>query len=102
MIENLRHPSGEHAHKESHQFVLCLRDSCAFVLDDGWAREGVVLDSPLVGLQIPPRVWRTNYKFTSDAVMLALASNRYLADDYIRDYEEFLRFVKRDSRGSAP
>lgn len=97
-----REVRGAHAHKESHQFVLCLRGSCAFVLDDGSAREEVVLDSPLVGLHIPPRVWRTNYKFTSNAVMLALASDLYLADDYIRDYEEFLRFVKGDSRGSAP
>lgn len=84
---------GQHAHKELHEFLVCLKGSCAVVLDDGRARDEVVLDTPEIGLHLPPMVWGTQYRFSGDAVMLVLASDIYRDDDYIRDYDEYLRAI---------
>lgn len=86
---------GEHAHHECHQFVVCLRGSCAVTLDDGSHREEVLLDSQTIGLYLPPLVWSALYHYTPDAVLLVLASHPYSAADYIRDYDAFLRLVAR-------
>jgi len=86
---------GEHAHRECHQFLVCLRGSCAVTLDDGRAREEVLLDSPTLGLYLPPLLWSALYHYTPDAVLLVLASHIYAAEDYIRDYDEFLRTTSR-------
>jgi len=85
---------GQHAHKELHEFLVCLKGSCVIALDDGQTREEVVLDTPEIGLHLPPRVWRSQYRYTSDAIMLVLASDIYRADDYIRDYDEYIGLVK--------
>lgn len=81
---------GEHAHKKLHQFLICIKGSCSVVVDDGQNREEVRLDTPGVGLHIPPMVWAVQYKYTGDAVLLVLASDIYDAADYIRDYDNFL------------
>jgi hypothetical protein len=64
------------------------------VLDDSNFKQEVVLDKPNLALHIPPLVWAIQYKFSSDAVLLVLASENYDSSDYIRDYEEFLEFLK--------
>lgn len=90
-------PSGEtrgsHAHRACEQFLVCVTGSCAVVVDDGQRRLEVSLDRPNRGVYIPPMVWATQYKYTRDAVLLVLASHPYDADDYIRDYDEFLATV---------
>lgn len=82
---------GEHAHRELHQFLVCVKGSLAVVVDDGERREEILLDSPGIGVHIPPMVWATQYKYSRDAVLLVLASERYEAADYIRDYDDFQR-----------
>ncbi len=82
---------GEHAHKTLHEFLVCIRGSCSVALDDGVSRDEVVLDSPTFGLYVPPLLWRVHYKYTRDAVLLVLASDIYVAEDYIRDYDVFRR-----------
>jgi UDP-2-acetamido-3-amino-2,3-dideoxy-glucuronate N-acetyltransferase len=84
---------GEHAHRECHQFLVCLRGSCAVTLDDGRQREEVLLDAPTLGIHLPPMIWSALYHYTADAVLLVLASHRYSAADYIRNYDEFQRLV---------
>lgn len=91
-----REVRGEHAHLELHEFLVCLRGSCSLMLDDGHVREEVVLDSPTVGLHVPPRLWRVHYKYSSDAMLLSLCSDIYRSEDYVRDYDEFLRLVGRN------
>lgn len=86
---------GEHAHKTLHQFLVCVKGSCAVVVDDGLAREEYVLDSPGVGIHVPPNVWAAQYKYSPDAVLLVLASDTYDPDDYIRDYNQYLEMVKK-------
>ncbi len=91
-----REVRGEHAHRKLHEFLVCLRGSCALALDDGNARDEIVLDTPTVGLHVPPMLWRVHYKYSPDAIMLALCSDTYDADDYVRDYEQFLALVRGD------
>mgnify|MGYP001596828289 FL=1 len=90
-----REVRGEHAHRECHQFLVCIKGSCSVVVDDGEKRTEVVLNRPNLGLHIPPMVWATEYKYSQDAVLLVLASDIYKADDYIRDYDLFLKEVER-------
>ncbi len=85
---------GEHAHRALHQFLICVHGRCHVVADDGENRQEFVLDRPSLGLHVPPMVWAIQYKYTEDAVLLALASDKYDPASYIRDYSEFLALVK--------
>ena len=87
---------GEHAHRALHQFLICVHGRCHVVADDGRNRQEFALDSPTLGLHLPPMVWATQYKYSEDAVLLVLASDKYDAASYIRDYSEFLDLVKAD------
>lgn len=84
---------GEHAHRECHQFLICVRGSCAVVADDGKSRQEFLLDRPDLGIHLPPMVWGIQYKYSADAVLLVFASHYYDSADYIRDYSEFKRLV---------
>jgi hypothetical protein len=86
--ENIR---GEHAHRELHQFLVCLAGSVVAEVDDGSERRAVVLDTPRVGLHMGPMVWGAQHRYSRDAVLLVLASREYDPADYIRDYERFLQ-----------
>lgn len=92
-----REVRGEHAHHECHQFLICLNGSCTVVADDGHQKVEIVLDSPSKGLYLPPMTWGIQYKYSESALLLVFASHYYDADDYIRDYDTFLKLVKNDS-----
>ena len=81
---------GEHAHRICHQFLVCVAGSMTVAVDDGANRAEIVLDSPTLGLYIPPLVWASQFRYSTDAVLLVLASHPYDASDYVRDYEAFL------------
>ncbi|PRD68507.1 isomerase [Malikia spinosa] len=85
---------GEHAHRECHQFLICVRGSCAVVTDDGTNHQEFQLDKPDLGLHLSPMVWGIQYKYSADAVLLVFASHYYDRADYIRNYVEFLEMVK--------
>jgi len=89
-----REVRGEHAHKTLHQVLVCLKGSCSIVLDNGSLRDELDLNTPAIGLHLPPMVWAIQYRFTQDAVLLVLASDKYDADDYIRDYDTFLSMIR--------
>jgi len=86
-------PRGIHAHKECHQFLVCVAGSVKAMIDDGDTRTVVNLDRPTLGLHMPPLTWGAQYDYTPDAVLLVLASHTYDADDYIHDYDQFLSIV---------
>ncbi|MGH9800560.1 MAG: sugar 3,4-ketoisomerase, partial [Blastocatellia bacterium] len=88
-----REVRGEHAHRALHQFFVCLKGDCSLVVDDGTHREELRLASPTLGVHVQPMVWGVQYKFSGDAVLLVLASDKYDPDDYIRDYDEFERLI---------
>lgn len=84
---------GEHAHRECHQFLICVRGSCNVVADDGFHRQEFLLDKPDMGVYLPPMVWGIQYKYSADAMLLVYASHYYDSTDYIRNYAEFRQLV---------
>ena len=76
---------------------IAVKGSCTFVLDNGEKREEIKLDNPNQGLFIEGLIWREMKDFSSDCVLLVLASEHYDESDYIRDYDKFLKEVKNDS-----
>lgn len=88
-----REVRGEHAHRVCHQFLICVTGQVTVAVDDGESRGEVLLDEPTLGLYVPPMVWASQFRYESGAVLLVLASHPYDSDDYIREYELFLREV---------
>jgi UDP-2-acetamido-3-amino-2,3-dideoxy-glucuronate N-acetyltransferase len=86
---------GGHAHKEVEQFLVCVKGRVSVFVDDGRTRDEILLDSPSLGLYIPPHVWAGQRYHSGDAVLLVLSSDVYDADEYIRDYDEFLRITEQ-------
>lgn len=85
---------GDHAHRECHQFFVCLRGACTLRTEDvSGAVTALRLDSAATGIHAPPMTWCTLHDFSSDALLLILASDVYSADDYVHDREEFLRLA---------
>ena len=84
---------GKHAHKNLQQVIICVKGECDFILDDGENRLTVHLDEPSKGLYINNNIWREFTNFSEDCVIVVLASQHYLPEDYIHDYEEFKKFV---------
>ena len=89
-------PSGEsrgaHAHKELQQLIIAANGSFTITLDDGKNKKSFTLNRPYQGLLIVPGIWRDLDDFSSGAVLLCLASEHYDAADYIRNYDEFLKY----------
>ena len=82
-----------HAHKSLEQILICIHGSCKVLLDNGTEKKIVSLEKPYEGLYIANNMWREMYDFSEDAVLMVLASEYYKEEDYIRDYNEFLRMV---------
>lgn len=85
---------GAHAHKECHQFLVAASGSFEVQLDDGKVKKTVMLNQPYRGLHIPPGIWASEVNFSSGAICLVLASHKYDENDYLRNYNEFLEFLK--------
>lgn len=85
---------GAHAHRELHQFLICLSGSFEVEIDDGRSRGVVALNQPWIGLHVPPMIWAAETRFQAGSVCLVLASARYEESDYIRDYETFQGLVR--------
>lgn len=85
---------GAHAHKECHQFIIAASGAFEVVLDDGVNKRTVQLNRPFWGLHIPPGIWASEQGFSSGSICLVLASHGYSEDDYIRNYDDFLEYVK--------
>ncbi len=88
---------GFHAHKKLEQILICIHGSCKILLDNGVEKEEVLLDKPFEGLYIANDTWREMFDFSPDAVLMVLASEYYDEADYIRDYDEFLKYIGRDN-----
>jgi len=86
---------GFHAHKNLKQILICIHGSCKIRLDNGKEKKVVPLEKPYEGLFVDSNIWREMYDFSEDAVLLVLASELYDENDYIRDYDEFLKFVDK-------
>ena len=89
---------GFHAHKKLKQILIAIHGSCRIHLDNGNETEEVLLDKPYEGLYIEGLIWREMYDFSEDAVLMVLASEYYDESDYIRNYEEFSKRVKFETK----
>lgn len=85
---------GAHAHKQLHQFIICLSGSFDVAIDDGEFQGTIHLNRPWKGLHIPPMIWAAEVNFDPGSVCLVLASDLYDEADYIRDYDEYLKAVR--------
>ena len=85
---------GFHAHKDLKQLCIAVKGSCTFIIDDGLKKEEIILDNPSQGLYIESLIWREMKDFSSDCVLVVLASEYYNESDYIRDYEIFKKEVE--------
>jgi len=90
---------GAHAHKRCHQFIIAASGSFEVFMDDGENKKTITLNRPFYGLHIPPGIWAHELNFSSGAICLVLASEKYDGEDYLRDYNEFRRY-KNDTSNS--
>lgn len=86
---------GGHAYAENTEFVIALSGSFDVLLDDGEHVERFSLNRSYYGLLIPKMVWRTMVNFSTNSLALVLSSTEYSESDYIRDYREFLKVVRK-------
>ena len=83
---------GGHAHIELQQFLIALSGSFDVVLDDGSSRRTITLNRPNKGILIPNGIWRELENFSAGTVCLALVSDHFKEEDYIRNYNDFKSF----------
>ena len=88
---------GAHAHKECHQFLVAASGAFEVLLDDGINKRTVLLNRPFYGLHVPPMIWASEQGFSSGSICLVLASHGYEKEDYIREYEEFLKIKNNNN-----
>ena len=86
---------GNHAHRTCSMVLFPLGGSFRIELDDGHDKAEILMDDPSRGVLIPPLVWCKLYSFTPQAACISLASEPYTAEDYIHDYEEFLKLTQQ-------
>lgn len=83
---------GAHAHKDCHQFLVAGSGGFEVHVDDGHLKQVFILNQPSIGLHIPPGIWASEQNFYSGSICVVLASHEYNENDYIRDYDNFLKF----------
>lgn len=86
-----------HAHKALRQLIVSMSGSCDITLDDGYERRTHHLNRSYLGLYVHPMIWRDIDNFSSNSVLLVLASAHYDESDYFREYQEFIDTVKGNS-----
>lgn len=89
---------GFHAHKKLRQVVICLGGRCDVIVDDGHERETIILDKPNKAITIEPGIWREMTNFSENATLLVLASDIYDESDYIRNYDDYLTYLKENKK----
>ena len=85
---------GGHAYKENQELIVALSGSFDVILDDGKEKKVFSLNRSYHGLYVPKGMWREMNNFSTNSLALVLSSTKYDAEDYIRDYDEFLKLVK--------
>jgi dTDP-4-dehydrorhamnose 3,5-epimerase-like enzyme len=83
---------GRHAHRLCSQLVICVNGAVNVVCDDGNEQKMFMLDRRDQALLVPPGLWNTVEFRREGSVLVVLCDRLYEADDYIRDYSEFLSF----------
>ena len=91
---------GQHANRESEFILINVAGKSKVRVKDGKGNEAVFcLNRPHTGLYIPPMIWKDMYDFSEDSVLPCIASSNYCPEEYIRDYDEFLRVIQEEYSG---
>ena len=86
---------GQHANRESEFVLINVAGNSKVRITDGEEEIIVELDRPMTGVYIPKMIWKDMYDFSEDSILLVLASTHYDGTEYIRDYEEYLKEIKK-------
>ena len=89
---------GGHAFRNTEEFIVALSGSFDVVIDDGTCKKVFSLNRSYYGLYIPQGVWREITNFSTNSVAVEYASTDYDPEDYIRDYEEFIKYVGNEGK----
>ena len=84
---------GQHANRDSEFVLINVSGSSKVRVDNGFEEEIIELNRPRMGLYLPTMVWKDMYDFSEDSVLLVLANTHYDGNEYIRDYDEYLKEV---------
>ncbi len=85
---------GQHAHRECHQFLICVHGAVTVTCDDGENKKTFELNTPLAGLHIPPSIWAEQRYASSETMLMVLADRLFDEKDYIRDYGAYRTYRK--------
>lgn len=85
---------GQHANRESEFVLINVAGQSKVRITNGTEEFVIELNKPMMGVYIPKMIWKDMYDFSSDSVLLVLASTHYNGKEYIRDYDEYLEIVK--------
>ena len=85
---------GGHAYRENQEFIVALSGSFDVILDDGEEKKTFTLNRSYYGLYVPKGLWREMDNFSTNSLAMILSSTNYEADDYVRDYDEFLNLKR--------
>ena len=85
---------GNHAHKNQKQFMVCITGSVILKFNDGLKDEEVVLNNPLIGIEVAPLIWGTQTYLEDNTILMVLCDQIYDESDYIRDYCQFKKYLE--------
>ena len=85
---------GQHANRESEFVLINVAGKSKVRITDGKEEYIIELNKPMMGIYLPKMIWKDMYDFSSDSVLLVLASTHYDSNEYIRDYKEYLQIVE--------
>ena len=94
-LSNARAIRGEHAHKKLKQIIFCINGSFTLTLDDGDKKQELLINNPYYGIKIYSKLWHKMTNFSKDCVILVLADDYYEENDYIRNYDDFLKYISK-------
>ena len=92
-------PRGFHAHKHLKQMLIAVSGSVTVSCEFGATKERFLLDSPSRGLLLEGLIWREMHDFSPDCVLMVFASEHYREEDYIREYDEYLKYISNKNLG---
>lgn len=85
---------GGHAHKHCREFIIAVSGAFTVTLDNGKTKKSFLLNHPYQGLLVDTNIWRTLDDFSSGAVCLVLAEFPFEEDDYIRNYDDYIKYLE--------
>lgn len=86
---------GKHAHIKTEQYIFCLSGKFTLNLDDGKNKQTLIMDSPYWGVRLGKMLWHSMKNFSQDCIILVVADDYFKEEDYIRNYDEFLKLLKK-------